>query len=267
MSSNFTEALHGAADVIKVSLNTVIRQPGVLVYPYLALVFIAITYPLISSSIFNRWYNDIFLRAGYVTPHHTAAIIGLVSFSAFYAAFVTAFFTCAVSATVLAKLEGRDTTLFYGLAQVVKHSWRVARFAVLSVFLLPIGIYAQRRKLPKGIVGVLGSSLTLHMANLAPAILTTHKRFGETVRDSINTLGKKWREGLVLKVGMYVSIFVIVVLPKLIQHHFFTSQHAGNIGWLISLELATSSYVTFKVINAIFTTVLYHQARDKNRVG
>jgi hypothetical protein len=103
------------------------------------------------------------------------------------------------------------------------------------------------------------------MAGVAPAVLTTRKSFNATIRDSVDTLGRAWRSSLVLKIGMYLSIFIIVVLPKLVQHGFFKSHTASNIGWLISLELATSSYVTFKVINSIFTTVLYHQAKTQQK--
>ena len=255
-------AIRGAAVVARTSLHTVAHEPGILIYPWLSLLFVSITYPIISSSIFHNWYNDLFVVAGSIAPHRLATVIGLVGFSAFYAAFVGAFFSCATSAAVIAKLDGQKVATWYGLVQVLRHWWRVLRFAVLSVFLLPVAIYAQRRKLPRGIVGVLGSSFTLHMANLAPAILSSRSRFGETVRDAVNTLGKKWKEGLVLKVAMYVLIFLIVILPKIIQHHFYSSLHASNVGWLISLELAASSYVVFKVINAIFTTVLYHQAKN-----
>lgn len=253
------QLIANSAEVVKTSFKTVLRDPQIAVYPLLAFAFISITYPLISSSIFSRWYNDIFSVAGQAAPHKVAAIIGLVGFSAFYAAFVTAIFTCAISAAVLAKLDNKPTKPLNGLAQVLSHFLRVSRFAILSVFLFPVGVYAQRRKLPGGIVGVVGSSITLHMANLAPAILTSHKPYGATVREAINTLGKSWKEGLVLKIGMYVLIFIAFVLPKLLQHHF--SPSASDIGWLVSLEFAASGYVVFKVINAIFMTVLYHQAQ------
>ena len=239
------------------------NHPEIAVYPYTALLFVSITYPIISASIFAHWYGRIFSDVGVVAPHKVGIIVGLVGFSAFYTALVTAYFTCAVSVSVIAKLENRPIPPFYGLLRVVKNFFRVTRFAILSVFFLPIGIYAQRCKLPRGIVGVLGSSLTLHMAQVAPAVLTTNKKFGATVRDAIDTLGKTWREGLVLKIGMYLAIFLVIALPKLIQHGFFKSHSASNIGWLVSLELGASTLVVFKVINSIFTAVMYHQARNK----
>jgi len=262
-SAKTPSSISGALHVIKQTTKVLRAHPEMAVYPYSALLFIAITYPLVSANIFVRWYSDIFSGVGQVAPHKVGAIIGLVGFSAFYTALVTAYFTCAVSAGVLAKLENRPTPPLYGLRQVLKHFFRVTRFAILSVFFFPAGIYAQRDKLPRGFVGVIGSSFTLHMAGVAPAVLTTRKSFNATIRDSVDTLGRAWRSSLVLKIGMYLSIFIIVVLPKLVQHGFFKSHTASNIGWLVSLELATSSYVTFKVINSIFTTVLYHQAKTQ----
>jgi hypothetical protein len=258
-----TNPFVGALCVIKDSLKVTKDHPEILIYPYAALLFISVTFPIVSATIFARWYGRIFSDVGVIAPHKFGLIVGLVGFSAFYTALVTAYFTCAVSAGVLSKLENRPTPPLYGLLRVGKNFLRVTRFAVLSVFFFPVGVYAQRRKLPRGIIGVIGSSLTLHMAQAAPAILTTKKSFGATIRDSIDTLGKAWHEGLILKVGMYLAIFLIVALPKLIQHDFFKSHSASNIGWLISLELAASSYVALKVINSIFTTVLYYQARDK----
>lgn len=253
----------GALSVIKDSVKVAKDHPEILVYPYAALLFISITFPIVSATIFAHWYRQIFSQTAIITPHKTGAIVGLVGFSAFYTALVTAYFTCAVSAGVMSKLEGRPTPPFYGLLRVAKNFLRVTKFALLSVFFFPAGVYAQRRKLPGGFVGVIGSSLTLHMAQVAPAVLTTNKKFGATIRDSIDTLGKAWHEGLILKIGMYAVIFLIVALPKLIQHGLFKSHGASTVGWLISLELATSSYVALKVINSIFTTVLYYQARDK----
>lgn len=253
----------GAMLVIKDSLKVTKDHPEVLIYPYAALLFISVTFPIVSASFLAGWYRRVFSETSVIAPHKTGAIIGLVGFSAFYTALVTAYFSSAVSAGVLAKLEGRPTPPFYGLLRVVKNFFRITKFAILSVFFFPVGIYAQRRKLPHGIIGVLGSSLTLHMAQVAPSVLTTRMKFGATIRHSVDTMGKAWHEGLILKVGMYLAFFLIVAMPKLIQHGFFKSHSASTIGWLLSLELAASSYVTFKVINSIFTTVLYHKALEK----
>jgi hypothetical protein len=213
--------------------------------------------------VLARWYQRVFSETNTLVPNKAGLVLGLVGFLAFYSALVAAYFTSAVSINVIAKLENHPTPPFYGLIRVIKNFFRVTKFAVLSVFFFPIGIFVQRRKLPGGWAGVLGSSLTLHMAQIAPAVLTTNKKFGETVRDSIDTLGHAWRESLMLKIWMYALVFLIVVLPKLVQHGLFKGHAASNIGWIISLELGASTLVAFKVLNSIFTAVLYHEARHK----
>lgn len=250
--------------VVKHSLVVVRHHPEIATYPYAALLFTSLTYPIISATVFAHWYRRVFSDVNVVAPHKIGAYIGLIGFSAFYTALVTAYFTTATSASVLAKLEGLPVLPFYGVLRVAKNFFRVTRFALASVFFFPIGVYAQRRRLADNFVGVFGSSLTLHMAQVGPALLTTNKKLGATIRDAVDTLGDFWREGLVLKIGMYLLIFLIVALPKLVQKDLFKSHAASTVGWLISVELATSSLVTLKVINAIFTAVMYHEAKQKN---
>ena len=256
------QSAKGAFGVTEETAKFLRNHPEAIVYPYAAGIFASVTYPVVSTTIFARWYQRAFSDTGVYVPHKAAAILGLVGFLAFYSALVAAYFTTAVSITVIAKLENRPIPPFYGLFRVAKNFFRVTRFALLSVFFFPIGIYAQRRKLPGGWIGVLGSSLTLHMAQVAPAVLTTDKKIGETIRDSIDTLGRAWRESLMLKIWMYCLVFLLFVLPKLIQHGLSKSTSASNLGWIISIELGVSTLVAFKVLNAIFTAVLYHQARN-----
>ncbi len=257
------DSMVGAIQVIKHTLKVLRNHPEIAVYPYLAAAFISMSFPVVSSTFFAGWYRRVFSDTSNLVPHKAHAVIGLVGFFAFYSALVAALFTCAVSISVIAKLENRDVPPFYGLLRVVKNFFRVIKFAALSVFFLPLGIYAQRQKLPKGWLGVLGSSLTLHMAQVAPAVLTTDKRISATVRDSIDTLGRAWRESLVLKIWMYILVFLIFVMPKLIQKGLFSGHTASNVGWIVSIELGASTLVAFKVANSIFTAVMYHEARNK----
>ena len=264
-ASSIGSSFSGAFAVIKDTLKVVRNYPEIAVYPYAAAIFISITYPVVSATVFAHWYRQIFSKTDVIVPNRARIILGLVGFSAFYIALITAYFSTAVSASVLAKLENRPVPPFYGLLRVAKNFFRVTKFAILSVFFFPVGIYAQRQKLPRGLVGVTGSSLTLHMAQVAPSVLTTNKKFGATIRDSIDTLGRAWRESLVLKIGIYGLVFLIVALPKLLQHGLFKGHAASTIGWVVSIELGATSLVGFKVLNSIFTAVLYHQARQINK--
>jgi hypothetical protein len=260
--ASLTLSLRDTSKVLSDSWKVLKQHPEVTLYPYAATIFVSITYPLVSATVFAGWYGRIFYNAGLYVPHKLGLILGLVGFSVFYAALVSAYFSCAVAAGVISKLENRPTPPLYGLLRVIKNFWRVTRFAVLSVFFFPIGIYAQRRKLPGDWLPVLGSSLTLRMAQVAPAILTTDKKVGDTVRESVDVIGRAWRPSLVLKVVMYGLIFLVIILPKLIQQGFFKSPSAGSFGWILSIELGASGLVGFKVLNSIFTAVMYHQAKN-----
>jgi hypothetical protein len=248
---------------MKDTLTVVRNHPEIAFYPYAAALFVSVTYPVVSATVFAHWYRQIFSRTDVIVPNKARIILGVVGFSAFYIALVTAYFSTAVSASVIAKLENRPIPPFYGLLRVIKNFFRVTKFAILSIFFFPIGVYVQRRKLPRGVVGVTGSSLTLHMAQVAPSILTTDKKFGATIRDSIDILGRAWRESLILKIGIYVVVFLIIALPKLLQHGLFKGHAASTIGWVVSIELGATSLVGFKVLNSIFTAILYHQARQR----
>jgi hypothetical protein len=260
------DAISETYDVLKNSAKVLKEHPEIAIYPYAATLFVSITYPLVSVTIFANWYGRIFYDAGIYVPHKVGLVLGLVGFSVFYAALVSAYFSCAVSAAVIAKLENQPTPPLYGWIKVLKHFFRVTRFAILSVFFLPIGIYAQRKKLPEGWLGVLGSSITLRMAQVAPTVLTTNKPLGETVRQSIDIMGRAWRPSLVLKIFMYGLVFLVIILPKLIQHGFFRNPHASSFGWIVSIEIGVSGLVGFKVLNSIFTAVMYYQAKSQTKV-
>jgi hypothetical protein len=252
-----------AGHVIRETFQVIRRHPEITIYPYLAAAIVSLSYPIVSATILADWYQRVFQSTDMFVPHRLRAILGLIGFLAFYSALVAAYFTSAVSISVIAKLEDRQVPPFYGLLRVVKNFFRVTKFAFLSIFFFPLGIYVQRRKLPGGWAGVLGSSLTLHMAQVAPAVLTTDKKAGETIRYSIDTLGRAWHVSLIIKIGIYTTVFLLIALPKLIQHGIFKGHAASNIGWIVGIEPGASGLVAFKVLNSVFTAVLYHQAKQK----
>jgi hypothetical protein len=195
--------------------------------------------------------------------------LGLVSFSVFYTALVTSYFTSAASAEVLAKLEGRSVSAVYGLRQVAKRFLRISWFALSAIFFFPLGIIAQRKKLrefPRGFAEVIGSSYSLHIPQLAPVIMSKNLGILQTLRNSINTLGEAWKEGLLIRVGMFLAFLLvgsIGFLPKLIEHYWFNGQTAHLMGWLVSVFIWATGYVTIKVIGTVFTTTLYYHAKTK----
>ena len=258
--------------VTKLGFGTILRDPSILAYPLLATFFVAVTYASVSGLVLAMWHGlepktaaAVVGSAQQQIPHQLRDKLGIVTFYYFYTAIVAAFFTCAASAAVWAKLQGHPTTVFHGLGVIFRRFFRVAWFAVLSVFFIPIALTAQCRKLLHHPIDVLGSSLNMHTGNLAPAIVNQDTGVFETVKISVKTLGGAYREGLVIKVFAWLAIVVlgaISFLPKFIQHYHFAGNTARAAGWITSAVLATTFFVLTKVISGVLLTVLYYDAQN-----
>lgn len=267
---SFFEALHGGSAIARHGLKTFVKDPQIIAYPLMAVGVIWLTSPLVTKFVVSLWrhvdHPEILNQASHGTPHVLLAHLGLVTFSVFYTIFITSYFTCALSASVLAKLEGRAVPPLYGLWVVLRQLPRVSWFALMAVFFFPFGIFAQRRKLPRGVLGVIGSSFSLSTAQLAPAIVSEDRGVFATVVHAVDTLGKAWRESLVIRVGLIITIVLLgslSFLPKLIQHYWFVGGSAHIAGWAATILLGVTSYVIVRVIGTVFTTTLYYQASHR----
>jgi len=223
--SSVLEVIHNAGHVAKQSFKTLFKDPQILIYPFLAVIFIGITFLIVNTLVLHVWdkaaHNSIFSVTD-AAPHYLKILLGLVTLSFFYTAFVTAYFTCAVSGSVLAKLEKRRTPPLYGLRAVGHRFFRVSKFALLAIFFFPLTLIALRRKFSgcvRGPVEVIGPALSMSIAQLAPVILQEDKSLLASIRQAVDTLGKAWRENLVIKAGMYGALILIGALgflPKLV---------------------------------------------------
>ena len=267
------EAFANAGTVTRLGFGTILRDPSILAYPLLASIFVTLTYALVGGLVIKLWHSfepktaaDIVGSAQQQIPHQLRDKVGIVTFYYFYTATVTAYFSCAASAAVWAKLEGHPTNVLHGLAMVTKHSVRIFRFAVLSVFFIPLAVVAQWRKLFHKPVDALGGALNLHIANMAPAILNERTGVLSTIRTTISTLGKAWHEGLVIKVGTWLVLLVlglIGLLPKYIQHYHYGSNTARWVGWTATTVLLAVFFVVTKVISGVLLTTLYYQVKTE----
>lgn len=264
------KTIHNSGSVARHGSQTILRDPQIMLYPFLAGAFILLTLPTVNGIFFSIWDkiapHSVFTVDEHI-PHKIRIVIGLVTFSYFYISLVTTYFICAVSAAVTHKLDDKPTTLFHGLKEVGRHFLRVTHFAILSIFFTPLAIIVQRHKLPRGIIGVLGSAIGLHTAQMAPAILHSKKSVAGTMRDSIDTLGVLWKEGLVIKIftwSLAILLTSVGFLPKLIEHYWFDGNTAHLVGWLATTLLAVSFWVLTKVFSAVFVSVLYYRASHKN---
>jgi hypothetical protein len=263
------ETRTNASLAVKEGLNILLKDPTILSYAIFASVFVFLTFTLVNDLVMAVWHNFFpheMLRVSQSVPSKLRVLLGIVTFYYFYTAVITSFFTCATSAAVWAKLEGHPTTFLHGLGVVTRHFLRVVHFAVLSIFYIPLGFVAQRKKLFHKPVDVIGSSFTLHTANMAPAIISERAGVGATIRTSIDTLGKAWKEGALIKAGIWTMLLVLIAIsfvPKLIQHYWYNNGTSHWLSWSITGVLLAFSFVITKVLGAVFMTVLYHKAQTQ----
>ena len=266
------QSFHGAWIVIRQGLGVIKKHPQILIYPYLAIIFILVTYPVVGRFVFLMWHRlqhpEIVDQATKAAPHELLVHLGLVTFSVFYTLFVTSYFTCMISASTWAELEGKPTSPLYGLRVVGRRFLRVSRFAILAIFFFPMGIIAQRKKFrsPRGAFEAISSSFSLSMSQLAPEVVAGKEGVFETVRQSVDTLGQLWKESLVIRITMFGLILLlgsVSFLPKLIEHYWFNGPTAHIVSWILTALLGATSYVLLRVIGGVFTTTLYYQAKNK----
>jgi hypothetical protein len=211
------------------------------------------------------------------SEYHLVKIIFValaIFISAACAAMLLSYFACAVAASTLAQLEGHPAPLLKGL-KVFKNRFRhITKFALVSIVYIPIGFLAQSRKMAAGThinrAEVIGSSLSLSTAQLAPAILYENKGIYDTVEHSVETLGKAWREGLVIKITIYLSVIFLTLLiglaPTLVQAYFSSSSTSQEISRLLTILLIVCLLLTTKVLGTVFTATLYWQvSSDEQR--
>src|SRR3989344_1356084 len=95
------ESVHGAGSIVKYSLKTLIKDPHILIYPYMAVAFVLLTSPLVSAFIILMWRKleqpDLVADVLQAAPSNFLPKLGLVSFSVLYAIFITSFFVVAAS--------------------------------------------------------------------------------------------------------------------------------------------------------------------------
>ena len=277
LSKALASIFRGAGWAVVNGLGVLKAHPQILIYPYLAALFILLTFPVVNGLVFKVWdevaHSTIFTTVNdsaviEETPRFLRILFGLVAFSVFYTIFVAAYFTTAMAASTLANLDKKPTTWYYGLAAVGRHFGRVTKFALIAIFFFPLSIIAQRHKPVKELPGVIGSSLSLNMAQMAPAMLSTKQGVIPTIRQAVDTLGSAWKENLVIKVGLWIVIFAVLsagFLPQFVQEHWVDADSAQLVGALTTILLSFVVYVVTKVIGSVFTATLYHQSSNKKK--
>jgi hypothetical protein len=265
--SSAARSLHNAKYVAVQGLHVLRKDIAVTVYAVFVFLLLLLIIPLINT-ILLAVANGFADQPIFSSEHHLVKIIFVaiaVFASAACAAMLLSYFACAVAASTIAQLDGHPAPLLKGL-KVFKNRFRhISRFALVSIGFIPIGFIVQRRKLAKGTAfnkaEVIGSSLSLSTAQLAPAILSEDKGIYDTVQHSYDTLGKSWREGLVIKIATYATVIFLTLLigtlPSLVQSYWFDSSTSQEISRLMTILLVICLLLTAKVLGTVFNATLY----------
>lgn len=240
----------------------------ILIYPLfvflLVLASLTVVNELISSAT-NSVAQESMLESDQGFIQEISAIASFLLFYA-YLSIMSGGFTCVVAASIKAELDGHKTPLLKGIKTVLYNLPRVVRFSVLSILFIPLGFFAQRSKWHKKPHDVIGSSFSLNMAQMAPAILSSKKGVLDTIRTSVNVMGVAWKENTIIKGFMYGVIILlgaISFLPAYLESHWFNKASADEVSWAISIILFLSLLIATKVLISVFTATLYWRVTNK----
>ncbi|MBA3757408.1 hypothetical protein H0X09_00880 [Candidatus Saccharibacteria bacterium] len=256
------KAARNASSAARQGLGALRSDKAIVVYPLFVFILVlgslAVVNDLISSATTSLAQESLFGPEQYLA----FLFFGITSIILFYIylAVMTGCFTCVVAASVMAQLDGHPTPLLRGIKVVLNRLPRIAAFSALSIFFIPLGLIAQRSKVQRKPHDAIGSSFSLNMAQLAPAILSGNKGVFETIRHSVNVMGEAWKENLMIKASMYgfiIFLGLVSFLPGYIERNWFDKTSAGTISWLVSVILLISFLIMTRVLASVFTATLY----------
>jgi len=273
---HFRRAISNAGEISAQGLSSIRRDIFIIVYPLMVFLVVLITVPTINAlilALFNSFAHHSIFSFDEQTTKTLFYYIAIIV-TALYTALIVSFFTCLISAATLAELDEQPAPFIQGMKLVYGHKGKIAKFGIFSIpfVFIPIGILAQKHRIFKSTVAVIGSSFSLSMAQLAPAILSNKEEdLYATVRHTVATLGKAWREGLVLKIGSYLLLIVLAVvslLPKIFNHYSTSSGTSKFAGWLVPIVVFLGFLIVTKVLSAVLTATLYWRViTDEGKKG
>lgn len=264
------QTVFSASRTIARGLGVAKKDPAIVFYPLLLFLVLLVSIPALNIFLIGTiakilsvpvLQDTISISTGLV--YVLAILTGLMTVSA-----LLLFMACIVSAATSAKLEGKQAPLISGWQQVDGKLGRIVRTGIVCfpLVLIPIAIIAQRNRLAKHPFAVLTSSITLGVGGLAPAILSSSGNIRETIRTTITTLDKSWKEGIIVKVYLYGFVIILAMLsflPKLVEDYWLDDTTASTAGWLTTAFMLALTISALKIFSTIFITILYRSANKK----
>lgn len=259
-------SVKNAKNVSVIGLKVLNSNAAILAYPVLAFWLILLSMPLVVAFILSLSGQLDTIFNGYESS--LKAIFSAAVISYIYVSIVMAYFTCAIAAATATTLENHPDALLHSLRVILKKFFYISKFALVSPLLPVISLIARRRNILKDPLGSIGGSISINIALLAPVILHQSKSIPETIRTMADTLGSAWKDQLVLKVWLYITLFVlssIGFLPQLISRYWFDKGTAESVEWAVSALLWLTILVATKVVWGVFTAVLYWQLQSSKK--
>ncbi len=251
-------------------LRVVARDPTIIAYPLLSFLVLLLSVPslnlLLIGSIAS--FLSIPVLEDNLTVSSSLIYLVAITTSLMIVSALLLLMSCVVSAATRAELEGSKAPLLDGWKHINGRILRIIKTGLVCVFfiLIPLAIFAQRKKLRKHPFAVIASSVTLGVGGLAPAILSTKIGVRATIRNSINTLSKNWKEGILVKVYLYgfvITLSLLSFLPALVEKYWFDDATASTASWLTAILIFGLIITTLKIFSTIVLTVQYYEAKNE----
>jgi hypothetical protein len=265
---SFGQAARNAKAAARQGLQALRGDIAIAIYPLFVFILVLGSLTAVNDLISNL--TESISQQSFIEPEQRLLgnVFSLTSFLLFYLylAIMTGIFTSVVAASVTAQLDSHPTPLLKGAKVVLQNLPRIIMFSCLSILFIPLGFMAQRRKWHNKPHDVVGSSFSLNMAQLAPAILSGKQGIFNTIRLSVSVMGEAWKENLLIKGSMYGVIILlgaISFLPSYVEHNWFDKASAETVSWLMGVIIFISFLIMTRVMASVITATLYRRVTNK----
>jgi hypothetical protein len=260
----FGDRLNRSWQIVKESYRVLVANPALLIFPVLS----GIAVLIVSIPFFG-----IMAASGIASRHHHFSMQGvhyLVTALSYFANYlVIVFFNSALVACAHEALQGRKTTVGYGLQVAISRLPQIIGWAALAATVgTALRLIGERLGFVGTIVtGFLGVAWNIAVFFVVPELVIDKESPVSALKKSTAMLKDTWGERLVVGVGAGYSMIWVVLLGMIpvAAMIFFLSNNMLLLGAMAGIGLAlyiVAVCVIFSAITTIFQTALYLYCRD-----
>jgi hypothetical protein len=262
--------------LFKQSLRILRGYPGLIKYPLFSFGISFVLFVAVCVAYIYDMDNAQILSAAsvdqYGEPDRTVSIAGLALGVTYYliTAFVTYFFSTALSAHVLGVFKGQNNSTGYFMRIARSKAGAIATYALINVTIgFILRTIAERFRLLGWIVSkVLGALWSLATSFVVPVIADSSDNGFVAVKRSLGLFKANWEETIVGRVSLGTLAFLVYILtivPLFVILAVILGSLFNAIGAFIALLLFILTFIAFIVVEAaatqILNTGLYYYAR------